>query len=84
MICLLAPTVLWKPKHQPGLSLTRTVRSLPSCIKIRTLQLWKKGNGKKGFSKKELNPVQSVNVSEDKRQVTISLTNGEQKNISFE
>jgi hypothetical protein len=49
-----------------------------------TLQLWKKGNGKKGFSKKELNPVQSVNVSEDKRQVTISLTNGEQKNISFE
>ena len=49
-----------------------------------TLQLWKKGDGKKGFSKKELNPVQSIDVSEDKKQVTIRLSNGEQKSISFE
>ena len=49
-----------------------------------TLQLWKKGDGKSRFTSKELNPVKSVNVSEDKKQVTVRLASGEIKNIAFE
>ncbi len=49
-----------------------------------TLQLWKKGDGKRSFTSKELNPVKSVNVSEDKKQVTVRLASGEIKNIVFE
>lgn len=49
-----------------------------------TLQLWKKGDGKSRFTSKELNPVKSVNVSEDKKQVTVRLANGEVKNILFD
>ena len=48
-----------------------------------TLQLWKK-NEKRGFTSKELTPVKSVHVSEDKKQVTVCLSNGEIKTISFE
>jgi len=46
--------------------------------------LWKKGDGKSRFTSKELNPVKSVNVSEDKKQVTVRLASGEIKNIAFE
>ena len=49
-----------------------------------TLQLWKKKIGEKGFTKKELNPVKSVEVSDDKKHVTIRLATGETKKISFE
>lgn len=49
-----------------------------------TLQLWKKGNGKKRFTKKELNPVKSVRVSDDNKLVTIHLSDGGVKNISFD
>lgn len=49
-----------------------------------TLQLWKKGDGKSRVTSKELNPVKSVNVSEDKKQVTVRLASGEIKNIAFE
>lgn len=49
-----------------------------------TLQLWKKKIGEKGFTKKELNPVKSVEVSDDKKHVTIHLATGETKKISFE
>jgi hypothetical protein len=48
-----------------------------------TLQLWKK-NEKRGFTSKELTPVKSVHVSEDKKLVTVCLSNGEIKTISFE
>lgn len=40
--------------------------------------------GEKGFTKKELNPVKSVEVSDDKKHVTIRLATGETKKISFE
>lgn len=49
-----------------------------------TLQLWKKTDNKGGFSKRELNPVKSVEISGDKKQVTVRLATGEIKNISFE
>ena len=49
-----------------------------------TLQLWKKKIGEKGFTKKELNPVKSVEASDDKKHVTIRLATGETKKISFE
>ena len=45
-----------------------------------TLQLWKK-NEKRGFTSKELTPVKSVNVSEDKKQVTVRLASGEIERI---
>lgn len=48
-----------------------------------TLQLWKKGGGK-GFTKKELNPVKSVDISQDKSRVTVRLVSGETKIITFE
>ena len=41
-------------------------------------------NEKRGFTSKELTPVKSVHVSEDKKQVTVCLSNGEIKTISFE
>lgn len=49
-----------------------------------TLQLWKKGDGKSRFTSKELNPVKFVNVSENKKQVTVRLASGEVKNILFD
>lgn len=49
-----------------------------------TLQLWKKNEGKNGFTKKELNPVRSVDISEDKKQVTVRLDTKEIKTILFE
>lgn len=49
-----------------------------------TLQLWKKNKGKKHFTKKELNPVKTIEISEDKRQVIIYLATEEVKTIRFE
>lgn len=49
-----------------------------------TLQLWKKKIGEESFTKKELNPVRSVEVSDDNKHVTIRLATGETKKISFE
>lgn len=49
-----------------------------------TLQLWKKKNSKGGFTSKELRPVRSVDISKDKKAVTIRLANGERKTILFE
>lgn len=49
-----------------------------------TLQLWKKTGKKGGFNKKELNPVKTVEISGDNKQVTVRLATGEIKNISFE
>lgn len=48
------------------------------------LQLWKKNGGNNSFSKKELNPVKSIRISEDKKLVTIQLSTGDTKIISFE
>lgn len=48
------------------------------------LQLWKKNGGNNRFSKKELNPVTSIRISEDKKLVTIQLSTGDTKIISFE
>ena len=44
-------------------------------------QTWLKENK---VTKKELNPVKSVEVSDDKKHVTIRLATGETKKISFE
>lgn len=49
-----------------------------------TLQLWKKGSRKNRFAKRDWSPVQSVEVSEDKRQVIVRLATGEIKHILFE
>ena len=49
-----------------------------------TLQLWKKNEGKNGFTKKELNPVRSIEISEDKKQVTVRLDTKEIKTVLFE
>lgn len=49
-----------------------------------TLQLWKKASKKGGFTKKELNPVKSLHISKDNKQVTVRLASGETKNITFE
>ena len=49
-----------------------------------TLQLWKKNEAKNGFTKKELNPVRSIEISEDKKQVTVRLDTKEIKTILFE
>ena len=49
-----------------------------------TLQLWKKNGAKNGFTKKELNPVRSIEISEDKKQVTVRLDTKEIKTILFE
>lgn len=46
-----------------------------------TLTLWKKGD--KNFSKKELNPVKSVTVSNDKKTVNIVFANKTTKQITF-
>lgn len=46
-----------------------------------TLQLWKKG--KHPFSKKELSPVKSVSISQDKQTVEITLRSGERKIVQF-
>ena len=49
-----------------------------------TLQLWKKSGEKGSFTKEELNPVKSVKISSDNREVTIHLRNGEKKTVSFD
>lgn len=49
-----------------------------------TLQLWKKSGEKGSFTKEELNPVKSVKISSDNREVTIRLRNGEKKTVSFD
>ena len=49
-----------------------------------TLQLWKKNEGKNGFTKKELNPVRAIDISEDKKQVTVRLDTKEIKTVLFE
>ena len=46
-----------------------------------TLTLWKKGD--KNFSKKELNPVKSVTVSNDKKTVNIVFADKTTKQITF-
>lgn len=46
-----------------------------------TLQLWKKGDGKSRFTSKELNPVKSVNVSEDKK--TSDRSSGKRRNKKY-
>ena len=48
------------------------------------LQLWKKNDGKNTFSKKELSPVTSIRISEDKKQVIIQLSAKETKTILFQ
>ena len=47
-----------------------------------TLQLWKKGD--KRFSDKELNQVNSIDVSPDQSKVTVTLADGEVKVVNFE
>lgn len=46
-----------------------------------TLMLWKKG--KKSFSKKELTPVKSIKVSDDKKSVEIVMTDKTVKKVTF-
>ena len=46
-----------------------------------TLMLWKKG--KKAFTKKELNPVKSVKIAEDNSSVTITMSDGSVKEVTF-
>lgn len=46
-----------------------------------TLQLWNKSNKK--FSKKELNPIKEIRVSEDKKTIEITLVNKTKKIVSF-
>ena len=47
----------------------------------RTLMLWKKG--KKSFSKKELTPVKSIKVSDDKKSVEIVMADKTVKKVTF-
>lgn len=49
-----------------------------------TLQLWKRKDDGKGFTEKELNPVESVEVSENRKSVTIRLATGEVKIVRFD
>ena len=46
-----------------------------------TLMLWKKGN--KEFSKKELTPVKSVKIADDKKSVTITFADKTVKTVNF-
>ena len=46
-----------------------------------TLMLWKKG--KKSFSKKELTPVKSIKVSDDKKSVEIVMADKTVKKVTF-
>ncbi len=46
-----------------------------------TLMLWKKGN--KSFSKKELTPVKSVTISDDKKTVEIVMADNSVKRVKF-
>ena len=46
-----------------------------------TLMLWKKGN--KPFSKKELTPVKSVKIADDKQSVTITMADKSIKTVKF-
>jgi hypothetical protein len=46
-----------------------------------TLSLWKKG--KKSFTKKELNPVKSLNVDETTKTVTVVLNDKTTKVVKF-
>lgn len=45
-----------------------------------TLQLWKK---KSDFTDKELSPVKSIKIAKDKKSVTVVLSNGEKKIVTF-
>lgn len=45
-----------------------------------TLQLWKK---KSDFTDKELSPVKSIKIAKDKKSVTVVLSNGEKKTVTF-
>lgn len=49
-----------------------------------TLQLWKRKEGRNSFTKKELHPVESVEISEDGKQVIVRLTTKEIKTVLFE
>lgn len=49
-----------------------------------TLQLWKKNNGKNSFTKRELNPVEAIEISEDQKMVTVRLNTKEIKIIMFD
>lgn len=46
-----------------------------------TLQLWKKG--KEDFTSKELNPVKSVKITDDKNSVEVVLQDGSTKTVNF-
>jgi hypothetical protein len=46
-----------------------------------TLMLWKKGS--KPFSKKELTPVKSVKIADDKQSVTITMADKSTKTVRF-
>ena len=46
-----------------------------------TLMLWKKGD--KQFSKKELTPVKSVKIADDKSSVTVTFADKSVKTINF-
>lgn len=49
-----------------------------------TLQLWKRKKGKNSFTKKELNPVESVEISKDGKEVIVRLATKEIKTVLFE
>lgn len=49
-----------------------------------TLQLWKRKKGKNSFTKKELSPVESIEISKDGKQVTVRLATQEIKTVLFE
>ena len=46
-----------------------------------TLMLWKKGG--KVFTKKELHPVKSIKVSDDRKSVDILMADGTRKQVAF-
>ena len=47
-----------------------------------TLMLWKKGG--KAFTKKELHPVKSIEVSDDRKSVDVLMADGTRKQIAFD
>ena len=47
-----------------------------------TLMLWKKGG--KAFTKKELHPVKSIKISDDRKSVDILMADGTRKQIAFD
>ena len=56
-------------------------KSIDSEEVMVTLMLWKKGS--KPFSKKELTPVKSVKVADDKQSVTITMADKSVKTVKF-